>query len=41
MRRIKQADLNITREELTALIPRDIVAEIDDLKARVEKLEKK
>jgi hypothetical protein len=35
------ADFNMTREDLTALIPRDIVAEIDALKARIEKLEKK
>ena len=35
------AELNMTREDLNRLIPRDILAEIDDLKARIEKLEKK
>ena len=32
--------LRLTRESLIELIPRDLVTEIDDLKARLEKLEK-
>jgi hypothetical protein len=34
------AVLNIDRKALAKLIPRDLAAELDDLKARVEKLEK-
>ncbi len=34
-------ELNVSRDSLNELVPRDLAAEIDMLKAKVEKLEKK
>ena len=34
------AIVGVTREALNKLIPKDILAELDNLKARLEKLEK-
>lgn len=36
----KLAELGITRDTLSRVIPRDLAAEVDDLKTRVTKLEK-